>query len=212
MMRQVVAWVGLSLLVLGTVNPHAGAQPSFEEVIDRLKSANPTLQTFVVDQEIEIRVLAIFRWRIRTTVYAARPASYKVVVHNLPPLLSRLGTVFSSISSPEEVLSLYRAESIRMDGDRLVVEMARVHRVVNPPGVRLVVDPRVWLIEEIYGRYEWGEVRARYRYGAVGGYALPVNARVSVPRFALSAFLLYTNYRLNVPIPPGTFAEAAGGR
>ncbi len=57
--------------------------PSFEQVVERMTAVNASLDTFRVEQEVEARVLLI-RYVLSTTVFAARPARYHVIVHNPP--------------------------------------------------------------------------------------------------------------------------------
>lgn len=190
---------------------HAGAQPSLEQVVERVQGANPSLHTFVVEQIVDVRFLHVFRWRIRTTLYAARPANYRIVVQNPPAWLSRFGTIFSDVSSPEKILSHYRATSIRqVKEDRLVLELIAARPGVNPPAGRLVVDSERWLVEELVGLYEWGEVRALYQYAQVDNFFLPVKAQVIVSSLPIRADITFSGYRLNAPLPPEIFQEAIG--
>ena len=205
--------VAFALASLGSLARTAGGQPTFEEIVDRLSQVNASLQTLIVEQVADIRLLGFFRWRLHATVYAARPASYKVVIHDAPYLLRGLGQAFSDISSPERVLADYRAVAIRSSPEgRLVVDIVGNGPQVNPPSGTIVVDTQRWLVEESLLKYDWGDVRASYRYDQIGGYLLPVLIRVSVPAVALHAEVTYGDYRLNVPIPPETFAKADGGR
>src|SRR2546428_14038208 len=97
-------------------------QPTFEQVVEQLNSINPALKTLIVEQTAVVHWMGIFHFLLRTTVYAARPALYKVIVHEAPALLRPLGDTFYMISSPEQVLADYRATSIRQDAeDTLVV-------------------------------------------------------------------------------------------
>src|SRR5437667_5976128 len=98
--------------------------PTFEQIVEQLNSVNPTLKTLVVDQTAIVHWMGIFHFLLRTTVYAARPALYKVVVHEAPAILRPLGDTFYLISSPEQVLADYRASSIRQRADgSLVIEL-----------------------------------------------------------------------------------------
>jgi len=186
--------------------PRAAGQPAFPEVLERLNQVNPGLVTFIVDQAAQVRLLGLFRWELRATVYAARPARYKVVVHNMPALLRGLGNVFAGVSSAEQLLADYRATAVRRDGGaHLVVEVAGARPQVNPPAGVAVIDEGRWTVEELCLRYSWGEVCARYRYTVIEGYLLPAAARVLVSGIPAQADLTYSNYRLNAPLPPGTF-------
>lgn len=59
------------------------APPSFEEIIYNLKAANTGLNSFAADQVIDVRVWFL-RFRVLTTVYAVRPARYRIVVKDAP--------------------------------------------------------------------------------------------------------------------------------
>lgn len=182
----------------------AAAQPTLVDVLDRLKAVNPTLRTFIVDQVVDARVLGIFHWRMHATMYASRPASYKVIIHNPPPLIGRFADVVADVSSPEEVLSNYRAAAIRpAPSNRLIVDLVGSSPAVNPPAVVATIDAGRWLVEDLLLKYTWGEVRVAYRYDVISGYLLPVTARFEIPRYAIAADVTFTGYRLNVPIPPG---------
>ncbi len=184
--------------VLSSGAPRAAGQPAFPEVLERLNQVNPGLVTFIVDQTAQVRLLGLFRWELRATVYAARPARYKVVVHNMPAALRGLGNVF---------LADYRATAVRRDGgSHLVVEVAGTRPEVNPPAGVAVIDEGRWTVEELRLRYSWGEVLARYQHTVIEGYLLPAAARVWVSGIPAQADLTYSNYRLNVPLPPGTFS------
>lgn len=207
--------MGLSLAAIAVVGAVAvaarqtSAQLSLESVVDRVKGVNPTLRTFVVEQQVDVHVLYVFRWRIRTTLYAARPASYKIVVHNPPAVLARLGSVFSDISSPEKVLADYRATSIRPSGaNKLILDLTAGRPGINPPSGTVIIETNRWLVEELVGHYDWGDVRAGYRYGQVGEFLLPISAEVTVPGFAIRARIIYSDYRLGVPLPPEFFTGA----
>ncbi len=201
----------LVLMVLTAVAAgvhRAAAQPSFAEITDRLKAVNPALRTFIVDQVVDARVWGIFRWRLNTTMYASRPASYKVIVHNPPPLIGRFADVVSDVSSPEQVLADYRATAVRAaPNNRLVVDLAGTSPSVNPPVAILTVDASRWVAEEVLLKYAWGDVRVTWHYQPVEAYLLPTSARIDIPRFAIGADVLFVNYRLNVPLPAGIFDE-----
>lgn len=200
-----LAAVFAAALVGGGTSPAVG-QPAFPEILERLNQVNPGLLTFIVEQTAQVRVLRLLRWELRATVYAARPARYRVVVHNMPALLRGLGNVFAGVSSVEQLLADYRITSVRRDGGaRLVVEVAGARPEVNPPAGVAVIDGERWTVEELRLRYNWGEVHARYTYALFEGYLLPVAARVVVFGIPAEADLTYSNYRLNAPLPPGTF-------
>jgi hypothetical protein len=183
-------------------------QPTLAEIADRMRGVNPTLRTFIVDQVVDARVLAIFRWRLNTTMYASRPASYKVIIHNPPPLLGRFADVVADVSSPEQVLANYRGAAIRpAPNNRLVLDLVGVSPSVNPPALTAIVDGAHWVAEDLLLKYAWGDVHVVYHYELIEGFLLPATARVDVPRFTFGADVAFVNYRLNVPIPPGTFDD-----
>lgn len=182
----------------------AAAQPTLVDVLDRLKAVNPTLRTFIVDQVVDARVLRIFHWRLNTTMYASRPASYKVIIHNPPPLIGRFFDAVRDVSSPEQVLGSYRATTIRpAANNRLIVDIVGKTPEVNPPAAVVTVDASRWLAEDMLLKYAWGDVRVVYHYETIEGYLLPATARVEIPRYAITGDVVFTGYRLNVPIPPG---------
>ena|SRR2546425_668393 len=183
-------------------------QPTFEQVVERLNLVNPALKTLIVEQTAVVHWMGIFHFLLRTTVYAARPALYKVIVHEAPAILKPLGDTFYMISSPEQVLADYRAASIRPGtDDTLIVGLVATKSSVNPPGGTVMIDTRRWLVQEITLNYQWGQFKAQYHYDDVEGFLLPGTISVSLPRFPLSAELTYTNYRLNAPIDPAVFAQ-----
>lgn len=206
--RSVMLMIHGVVLVLTAValGRPAAAQPSFQEIVDRVKAVNPTLQTFIVDQIIDVRFLGLFHWRIHSTVYAARPARYKIVMRNLPLVLRGVGNAFADMTSPEEILAGYQANAIQaLPDNRLHLELVATHNNTNPRGGAVIVDVNRWLIEELHARYDWGEVRANYTYGTIEGYALPISARMWALTFPIRADLTFSNYQINVPIPQGTF-------
>lgn len=185
------------------------AQPSLVDLADRLKSVNPTLRTFIADQTIDARVLGVFHWRMRATLYAARPGSYKVIIHDPPPLIGRFAEAVSDVSSPEQVVANYRVTAVRpAPNNRLIVDLAGTSPSVNPPSAVATIDASRWLIEDLLLKYDWGDVRVTYKFGLVSGYLLPVTARIEVPRYTITADIGFTAYRLNVPIPPGVFDKS----
>lgn len=187
----------------------AGAQVTLESVVDKVKGVNPALRTLVVEQTVDVRVFLVFRWKIRTTLYAARPANYRIVVHNPPPWVARYGTVFSDISSPEKILSDYRATAIRRrDENHLLLELVAARTGTNPPAGNLVVETERWLVEELIGRYDWGDVRAVYQYEQVEDFFLPVRARVTISTLPVRADITFSEYRLNAPLPPELFQQS----
>jgi len=212
-LRVAGKWCGIAAALIVALAPPLSGEariPAFEEIVRNLVSVNASLQTFQVDQVVDARVL-IFRYRLQTTVYAARPARYRVVVHNPPWFLRPIGDVFAHSGRPEDLLVNYapRAVAWRMDGSRpiLWLDLGRQFSTVNPPGVEAFVDPGRWLVERLALHYEWGSVFAEPRYESVGGFLLPSAASVRVPRFGLEAALAYQNYRLNVFFPDSMFAR-----
>jgi hypothetical protein len=190
--------------------PASGVEspPTFEQVVERLNSANPGLKTLIVDQTALVHWMGIFHFLLRTTVYAVRPVVYKVIVHEAPAILKPLGDSFYLVSSPDQVLADYRATSIRNSGDdTLVLELAAARPSVNPPGGAVVIDTKRWLVQEITLNYQWGQLKAQYHYTEIEQFLLPDTISVTLPRFPLSADLNYTNYRLNVAIDPAIFAQ-----
>ncbi|MDR7452028.1 MAG: hypothetical protein QN114_09115 [Armatimonadota bacterium] len=187
------------------------APPSFEEIIFNLKAANTGLDTFEAEQVIEVR-LWLLRFRVLTTVYAARPGRYRIVVREAPRFLRPLGTVFQHLGSPDDLLALYTPEAIAYtdDGERRLLRVAVVRgsRPANPPAGEMVVDPVRWLVERLRLRYDWGDVFAEYVYGRIEGYWLPLQVPVRIPRYGIEAVATFRNYRLNVPIPDAVFTSA----
>src|SRR2546425_5294732 len=118
----VLCLVVAALAMLGIAVPANSLQPqpTFPEIVERLNSVNPTLKSLIVDQNALVHWMGVFHFLLRTTVYAARPALYKVIVHEAPAILRPLGDSFYMISSPEQVLADYRATSIRQDEDEMV--------------------------------------------------------------------------------------------
>jgi hypothetical protein len=201
---RLVALVFMMLTAAVSGVHRAAAQPSLSEITDRLKAVNPTLRTFIVDQIADARVLSIFRWRLHATMYASRPASYRVIIHNPPPLLGRFAEAVTDISSAEQVLANYRGTAIRpAPNNRLIVDLVGVTPSINPPAIVATIDAARWVAEDLLLKYPWGDVRVTYRYEIVSGYLLPVTARFEIPRYLIAADVTFTGYRLNVPIPPG---------
>lgn len=205
-----------SSTVLGTGfaqgRPAAGrdtAQSTFPEMLDRINQVNSTLETFIVEQLADVRVLWIFRLRLRATWYVARPLSYKVVFQDPPWFLRRLGTAFGDITSAEELGTKYRASAIRpRDQTHVIAELVATSAAANPPVVTVTVNTARWVIDELVLKYTWGDVQAVFRYEDVEGYLLPTTVRISVSGFVIDADLTFSNYRLNVPLPPGTFGRS----
>lgn len=182
--------------------------PSFEDTVSRLTHVNATLQTFQVEQDVDVRWL-FFRFRLLTTVYAARPAKYKMIVHNPPWLLRRYGTVFAQVARPEDALANYvaRTTAWREDGARrlLYLDLQKLHAAVNPPRVEAWVDPGRWLVERLSLHYDWGDVIAEYQYELLGGFLLPSTINVHTPNYPIAFTLSYRDYQLNVSIPDSIF-------
>lgn len=204
---RVLVAAGMAMLLGGAAAAQeTRTQLTLEEILARLNRANPGLSTFIVEQNVDLRALIIFSWRVHTTVYASRPASYKVVVHDPPAILRSVGTVFSDISTPEKLLADYRLKALQaLPGDQIDLEMAGARPSVNPGAVRATIDTRQWLVKELAGTYDWGEVRILYRYEDVQGYMLPVSAAVRLYGFPVRADLTYFNYQLNASLPDSIF-------
>lgn len=208
---RIVASVLLTVLLFALGVPPASTQrfvPSFEDIVSNLSSVNSSLQSFQVEQVIEARFL-FFRITLNSTVYAVRPARYRVIVHNPPWFLGSLGSVFTHVGSPQDVLVLYIPSEIswRPNGGREVLYVHAVKRRpdVNPPSAEGYIDPDRWLFERLIGHYDWGDVDAEYNYGFVEGYLLPSIIRVRVPKYFIEATLTYKNYQVNVPIADSLF-------
>lgn len=197
------------LAFLGVLR-RASAEPTFPDVLDRINQVNSSLRTFIVEQDADVQVLWIFQFKVRATWYVARPLSYKVVIKDAPWFLRGLGSTFSDTTSPDELGTKYRAAAVRaIDERRLNLELGASAAPVNPPSVLLTVDTSRWVIEELVLRYGWGDVRASFQYEELAGYLVPTAIRISVPRLVIHADLAFSNYRFNVPLPPGIF-EGAG--
>jgi len=192
--------------------PAAAGQgaPAFEEVIASLAAVNAGLRSFQVEQIIDARIW-FFSFRLLTTVYAARPARYRVVVHNPPWFLQPVGTVFTHLGRPEDLLVQYLPREIRWveeNGRRLLyLDLVRRLPEVNPPRAEGFVDPDRWLVVGMVLHYEWGDVYAEYTYDLVGGFLLPTVVTVRIPAYRITATARYRNYLLNVPIPDSMFAD-----
>lgn len=207
--------VGIALLASVMLTPVRGASvrsqpvPSFEEIIQNLKATNTGLKSFEVEQIIDVRVWFL-RFRVVATMYAARPARYRVIVREGPWLLRRLGTVFEHVGAPEDLLVLYAPQAIEYTdrGGRPLLRVAvrKEDPAANPPAGEMLVDPARWLVEEMQLHYSWGDVLAEYVYGRVEEYVLPVRVPVRIPRYGIEAVATFQNYRLNVPIPEWVFS------
>ncbi len=184
--------------------------PSFEQVVERMSAVNASLDTFRVQQDVEARVL-FFRYVLSTTVYAARPARYHVIVHNPPWFLHSLGNEFGMVSRPEDVLVAYapRAAAWREEDGRswLYLSLEGAHEGVNPARVEALIDPVRWLVWKTTFHYAWGELLTEYSYGFVGGFYLPDVLLVRVPGYMLSATIRHHDYQLNIPIPEEVFVK-----
>jgi len=186
------------------------AVPSLEQVVERMTAVNASLDTFRVEQDVEVRVL-FFRYVLSTTVYAARPARYHVVVHNPPWFLSSLGNEFGMVARPEDVLVSYspRTAAWREEDGRswLYLSLKGAHEGVNPARVEALIDPARWLIWKTIFHYAWGDLLTEYSYGLFGGFYLPDVLFVRVPSYMLSATIRHHDYQLNIPIPDETFVQ-----
>lgn len=205
---RAAAVVVATVLCVGAALTAGPSLPTFEEVVKNLTNVNASLQAFQVEQIVELRILFL-RYRLFTTVYAARPARYRVVVHDPPWFLRQFGTVFAQVGKPEDVLLQFvpRRVEWREEGGRrlLYLNVDRRFSEANPPSVEVFVDPDRWLVEKMVLHYEWGDVLSEYRYGLVAAYLLPSVISVRVPGYLAEAVLLYRNYQLNVPLPDSLF-------
>lgn len=195
----------LSLAAALTAEP---TLPVFEDVVKNLTNVNASLKSFQAEQMVELRIL-FFRYRLFATVYATRPARYRVVVRDPPWFLRRFGSVFAQAGSPEDVLRHYaprRVEWREEAGRRLLyLNVERRFREVNPPSVEAFVDPDRWLVEKMVLHYEWGDVLADYRYEVVADYLLPSVITIRLPRYLAEAVVFHRDYQLNVPLPDSLF-------
>ncbi len=200
----------LGAMVIGCRVPlHAAPSiPTLEEVVYKLTHVNESLQTFQVEQDVEARWL-FFRFRMQSTVYAARPAKYKVVVHDPPYLLRRFGSVFVQVGRPEDVLVHYTPRMMAWKDDRgrqlLYLGLVKLQAEVNPPTLEAFIDPARWLVERLLLHYDWGDVIADYQYTGVGGFTLPITVSVSMPNYPIAVTLAFRDYQLNVPLPDSLF-------
>lgn len=196
------------LLVMQGIPAAQQPAPTFEEIVTNLTATNDSLLSFQVEQLIDVRIL-FFRYRLVSTVYAARPARYRVVVHNPPWFLRSLGNVFVHVGRPEDVLKSFAPKAIAWTGAngqrRISLSLTRRREEVIPPEVEAVVDPERWVVEKMILHYDWGSVLADYQYGIVEGYVLPVAINFRVSNYLIRATITYRNYQLNVPISDETF-------
>lgn len=183
--------------------------PAFEDVVARLIGVNESLHSFKVEQDIEVRVWFL-RYRIRSTVYAARPARYRVEIHNMPWFLRSVGSAFSFVGRPEDVLTLYAPQRVEWraeeSGRRLYLDLLRREARVNPPRAEAFIDPERWLFDRMALHYEWGTIDADYAFGVIDGFLLPLTITMRVPAYRVTARISYRNYQLNVPLPDSVFS------
>ncbi len=206
-----VTWSPLvGALAIGLGPPvHAEQQaPSFEDIVQKLTLVNGALRTFQADQDVDVRWL-IFRFRLTSTVYAARPAKYKLVLHNPPWILRQFGTAYVQVARPEDVLVQYGARTIAWkdeSGRRLLyLELARAHPGVNPPTLEAFIDPTRWLVERLNLHFAWGTVIAEYEYGLIREFVLPSRIRLHTSSYPFAAAMTFRDFQLNVPIPDAVF-------
>lgn len=182
--------------------------PALEEIVAKLTDTNGSLLSFEVEQLIDVHVL-VFRYRLFSTVYAARPARYRVVVHNPPWFLRSLGNVFVRAGRPEDVIKNYQPTTIAWTTERgqrkLYLSLTKRREEVNPRRVEAVVDTERWVVEKATLRYDWGDVLAEYQYGVFEGYLLPAAINLRVSNYSVRAALTYRHYRLNISIPDELF-------
>jgi len=198
----------LATIVSQTAVPAQPPVPSLEQVVARMTAVNASLDTFRVEQEIDARVLFI-RYVLTTTVYAARPARYHVIVHNPPWFLRSLGNEFGMVSRPEEVLVTYapRAAAWKEEDGRawLYLALEGTREGVNPARVEALIDPALWLVGKTTFHYAWGDLLTTYTYRQVERFYLPDVLAVRVPGYMLAATVRHYDYRLNIPIPDEVF-------
>lgn len=204
------AWPGVGLALLTAAGLSAQPPlPSFDDVIGNLVGVNAALQSFRAEMGAEARFL-IFRYRLSATVYAARPAKYRVIVHNPPWFLRPVGSDFAHVARPEDVLVNYTPRGIdwKDEGGRrmLYLDLLRRTPVANPPRVEAFVDPERWLIERTVLHYEWGTVFVESRYEVIGGFVLPSMVKIRLPRYFIETTLWYQDYQLSVDIPDSIFS------
>lgn len=184
--------------------------PSFEEVVQHLTAVNASLDTFRVEQEIIAHVL-IFRFVFSASVFASRPARYRVFVRNPPWPFSSLGNEFGLAARPEDVLVQYTPRTIawKEEGGRqwLYLALEGRHADVNPSRVEALIDPSQWLIGKTEFHYPWGDLLAQYCYALFERFYLPDMLEVRAPSFFLSATIRHHDYQLNVPIPDEVFVK-----
>ncbi len=184
--------------------------PSFEQVVERMTAVNASLDTFRVEQEVEARVLLI-RYVLSTTVFAARPARYHVIVHNPPWFLRSLGDEFGMVSRPEDVLVAYAPRTVEWKEENgrswLYLSLQGMREGVNPARVEALIDPSRWLVWKTTFHYAWGDLLTEYSYGVVGGFYLPDVLLVRVPGYMLSATIRHHDYQLNIPISDEVFVK-----
>ncbi len=184
--------------------------PSFEKVVEKLTAVNESLDTFRVEQEIVARVL-IFRFVFTASVFASRPARYRVIVHNPPWPFSSLGNEFGQAARPEDVLVQYMPRTIAWkdeDGRQwLYLSLEGRHAGVNPSRVEALIDPSRWLVGKTEFHYAWGDLLAEYRYALFERFYMPDVLFVRVPSYFLSATIRHHDYQFNIPIPEEVFVK-----
>jgi hypothetical protein len=184
--------------------------PSFEEVVQNLTAVNASLETFRVEQEVIAQVL-IFRFVFTASVFASRPARYRVIVHNPPWPFRSLGNEFGLAARPEDVLVQYIPRTItwtEADGRQwLYLALEGRHGEVNPSRVEALIDPLRWLVGKTEFHYPWGDLLAEYRYALFERFYLPDVLVVHAPSYFLSATIRHHDYQFNVPIPDEVFGK-----
>jgi hypothetical protein len=179
-----------------------------EDVVRKLTLVNGSLRTFQADQDVDVRWL-VFRFRLTSTVYAARPSKYKLVLHDPPWIVRQFGSSFVQVARPEDVLTQYVARTIswRDDNGRriLYLDLTKQHPEVNPPNLEAFIDSTQWLVRQLNLHYPWGTVTVEYVYALVHEFFLPSRISLHTSLYPISASMIFRDYQLNVPISDAVF-------
>ncbi|MBI4278635.1 MAG: hypothetical protein HY660_09280 [Armatimonadetes bacterium] len=204
--------VGVVMAVLAALagGPAAAQErvPGLEEIVARMRQVNPSLQTFVSEQVVDLNVVGI-PIRLRSTIYAARPARYKIVFHNLPGFLNRAGDAFAQAARPEQLIEDYRvvAADVVVENTRKMYHLILRGRrpEVNPPSGEMWVDAQTWVVPKMVLSYEWAVMTATYAFADRQGHLVPDVITVAIPRYRVSARMIFHDYRFNVPLGNDVF-------
>ncbi len=181
-------------------------------LLDKMTAVNPGLATYTATLHAKIRLTSFpfVQTEIAGTIYRREPNDEKLVVTSgLPAVAHQFANLYPRIVSPAAWPQTFAVTETNENGGS-----ARLHLVPRTRGnvesIDVEVNERTGLIARLRWNYRnGGYAEMTEQYGVIDGDELPVaqQGHIDEPGYTADIDAAVVDYRLNVSLPSGIFAQ-----